>query len=242
MKQLKKLIAAMLIILIFLCMTGCNTDKIENALGPYISMESKETKIYNKAVDDFFAAVDKKDTKAIKKLFLKSIQEDENFQSDIEDFLEFYHGPTDKCERDGRHVNGRYGSEFGVNTAAIGSNFAVISNDTTYYCSFSIVYENEENPDEVGIDGVDLVTEKVRCSDDFKWNSDPGIHIIEDCDGDYETRRIGGFPYQYTSIDRTITEKEVKDFVKKSKSYNEFKEEFGEPNADDIAHIYELAG
>ena len=122
----------------------------------------------------------------------------------------------------------------------------MVSGGTTYYCKFSYVYRDDAEPDNVGIEFVDMVSEKVLCSEEFaKWPEEPGIFVKEDAPGDYETTRVGGYPFIYVPVERkqTLTKEDVEAFLKTGGNFTDFKKQFGEPNVEEVkycSYAYEL--
>lgn len=205
-----------------------------------------EPEIYERAVDDFFAAVDSGDKEKILAQFAPNVRKNnKDLEENLDELLSFYPGPTDRCERDGNVVEGNYDQEYGIDRYNALSWFAVVSGGTTYYRKFSYVYRDDADPDNVGIEFVDMVSEKVICAEDFKWPEEPGIFVKEDAPGDYETARIGGNPVIYVPVERkhTLTKEDVEAFLKTGGNFTDFKEQFGEPNAEEIkysSYAYEL--
>lgn len=206
-----------------------------------------EPEIYERAVDDFFAAVDSGDKEKILAQFAPNVRKNnKDLEENLDELLSFYPGPTDRCERDGNVVEGNYDQEYGIDRYNALSWFAVVSGGTTYYCKFSYVYRDDAEPDNVGIEFVDMVSEKVLCSEEFaKWPEEPGIFVKEDAPGDYETTRVGGYPFIYVPVERkqTLTKEDVEAFLKTGGNFTDFKKQFGEPNVEEVkysSYAYEL--
>lgn len=231
---------AMLVIVAGMAIYAYSLSNTESRHSSMTNYQSQEESSFNQAVDNFFAAVDAHDKNAIKELFApNALEQTSSIDNDIQQLLNFYSGPTDRCERDGSRVAGGYHD--GI--ADANSWFAVISNGTTYYCYFTLRYRNESNKEDVGIQKVNFVSEKVVCSEDFTWPKELGINVIEDAEGDYLTRRIGGHPTKYTPMERSLTEEDFRTFIKESNSLKELIKQFGEPNAETttyVAYAYEL--
>lgn len=211
---------------------------------PSIFVGGSEKEIYNRVVDAFLAAVDARDKEAIKELFAPSVlAEDEDIDESIDQLFAFYSGPTDSWERD-KGLAGRYTNHYGDRRSEVETWFPVFSGETAYYCYLTLVYENDENKDEIGIVEVDFLSEKVKCSEEIEWSDDLGLNVMEDAPGDYLTRRIGGYPKQYTPTDdRLLTEEDFTSFLEESKSLKELIKRFGKPNVytpPDIDCAYEI--
>lgn len=250
----KKLCVSVMMLILCLTCTGCvDYELIHNLLQaakheatdePYVSYEEKT---YNAAVDEFFAAVDAGDKAAIKEMFSEYVQEEvPDLDEKIDELLEFYPGPTDGCGRDGGSVHGRYSNDYGVHTSSVDDMFPVLSNGTYYWCRFELMYENDEDEDQIGITSVIFFSDDDYC--DLRYDEDHsrkipediGLHVYNECSLDCEIRSIGGYPYQYTSVDRVLDEEEVKKFLQESNCYTDFVDHFGEPNAINIFYCYEL--
>ncbi len=206
-----------------------------------------EPEIYERAVDDFFAAVDAGDKEKILAQFAPNVRKnDKDLEEKLDELLAFYPGPTDRCERNGNALEGEYANEYGDERYSAKDWFAVVSGGTTYYCKFSYVYRDDAEPDNVGIEFVDMVSEKVLCSEEFaKWPEEPGIFVKEDAPGDYETTRVGGYPFIYVPVERkqTLTKEDVEAFLKTGGNFTDFKKQFGEPNVEEVkysSYAYEL--
>lgn len=250
-----KLIAGILMLTIGLTCTGCvdyewvrdllQAAKQETMDEPH---ESYEEKTYNTAVDEFFAAVDAGDKDAIKGMFSKHVQaEVPDLDEKIDELLAFYTGPTDRCGRNGGLVHGKYSSDRGVHTSSVDTVFPVLSNGTYYWCRFELMYENDEDEDQIGITSViffsddDYLDLRYDEDDSRKVPEDIGLHIYNECSLDCEIQSIEGYPEQYTAIERDLDEEDIREFLEKSHSYGDMVEEFGEPNAHSYSyHYYEL--
>lgn len=234
----KRLIAAIAACLLFMA-SGCAV--LPHGGPAYMPGEAKR---FEEAVDAFFQAVDERDKDAIWNLFSPYAQkEDADLEDEIEELLEFYPGPTQSCERDGSMAASSGSNDHGAHSLQYDQWFAVICNDTTYYCDFSLVYRNDADEDCIGIQSVSLVSEKVVCNDEFRFSSEPGLHVVKDAPGDYETRRIGGYPKVYVPMDRRLTEEMILEFLKNDTSFKTFRETHGEPNSETstyTCYAYEL--
>ncbi len=47
--------------------------------------------------------------------------------------------------------------------------FAVVCGGENYYCDFLMVFENDMDETEIGVWSIDLVSEKVKCAEDFQF-------------------------------------------------------------------------
>ena len=98
-----------------------------------------EPEIYERAVDDFFAAVDAGDKEKILAQFAPNVRKnDKDLEEKLDELLAFYPGPTDRCERNGNALEGEYAHEYGDERYSAKDWFAVVSGGTTYYCKLPI--------------------------------------------------------------------------------------------------------
>lgn len=199
---------------------------------------------YNRVVDQFFAAVDARDIEAAKKLFAPNVlAEDPDIEKKLESLFAFYEGPTERCERDGEMAKESCSTNYGVKVADLEDWFAVVSGGTNYYCMIAYTFRDDEDAGNVGIQYVDLVSEKVICSEDFKWPKEDRIFVKGDAPGDYQTRRVGSYPYIYVPMERTLTKEDILEFTKTGGNFMDFKDQFGEPNVVEVeycSYAYEL--
>lgn len=233
------------------CMTctGCSVvkdtlqqikDEAKNE--PHLSFEAKT---YNDAVDKFFVALDAGDKNAMIEMFSANVRsKDADLDAQMEKLLEIYPGPTDACGRNGNLVQGSYSRHYGKHISTVEDTFPVLSNGTYYWWSFQLVYENDEEEDEIGISKIVFYSAEEYCGIYYDENSVTpdaiGLSIYADDILDCEVRSIAGFPYKYTPTDTVLDEEEVKTWLENSNSYTEFVQKFGEPNAVNIYYCYEL--
>jgi hypothetical protein len=87
-----------------------------------------EPEIYERAVDDFFAAVDAGDKEKILAQFAPNVRKnDKDLEEKLDELLAFYPGPTDRCERNGNASEGKYDHEYGDERYNAIDWFAVVS-------------------------------------------------------------------------------------------------------------------
>ncbi len=236
------------IIIAIMCLylTGCSgVQQIMEAVNSGEKHVSEEERLYNEAVDSFFAALDEKDGEAIKAMFSEAVQkEDEDLEEQIELLLETYPGTTDINKRNGASVAGKYSNHYGEHTSEVDDTFPVVSGDKYYWCRFSLMYENDEDETEIGVTQVLFFTAESYCEcrdiENWKFSSERGLTVYAEDSLDCEVRAIEGNPYKYKATDRKPDIEEVVGFLEEDNSYSAFVEHFGEPNAQDIYYFYGL--
>ena len=226
----KKIIAFAMAVLLALMAAGCYARP--NSRG-YVFLTPGQ-RAFNETVDAFFQAVDERDKEAVRELFAPYALEEMamDFEEEIERLFAFYPGPTQNCERDAFEAYSTGSSDHGVKSRYYGQTFAVACGGITYYCDIYLAARNDKEPDAVGIWKVSMVSEKAICSEGFQFPSEPGVYVVEDAPGDYDTRRIAGYPEVFVPVDRHLTEKEIVDFLEEDASFSHFRERFGEPNSE----------
>lgn len=240
------------ILLVFCCLECSGCAPVENILSymksratdePYVSYEER---VYNEAVDEFFAALDARNEEEIYNLFSPYVREnDEDLKEQIERLLKVYPGPTDICKRDGGMLAGSYANDHGTGSSEVGSSFQVVSNGNNYWCWFQLMYENDFDKKKIGISEVEFYTADYYCAirydeEGADYAKGPGLSVLSEYPISGEIRAIAGYPYKYTQTERVLNQQQVLDFFGHSNRYSDFIEQFGKPNAENIHHIYEL--
>lgn len=217
---------------------------------------SQEAKIYNEAVDDFFEALDQRDGERILEMFAPNVRkETPDLAEKVEELLEAYPGPTDICKRDGSMVSGSYSNDHGIHTSEVTDGFPVVSGSRYYWCDLTLMYENDEDADEIGIQKIRLCSPEYRCEESYNPPDRSGmmdksvgidqspLQVKIECDVDYEVRFVGGYPKKFTPVDRDMTVEQAEEFLKRDYRYSKFLEKFGPPNVEStsgVACSYEL--
>ena len=240
------------ILLVFCCLECSGCAPVENILSyvksratdePYVSYEER---VYNEAVDEFFAALDARNEEKMYHLFSPYVREtDEDLKEEIERLLEVYPGPTDVCKRDGGRLAGSYANDYGTSSSEVGSLFQIVSNGNNYWCWFKLMYENDFDKKKIGISEVEFFTADYYCAvrydeEGADYAHGPGLSVLSDYTIAGEIRAIAGYPYKYTQTEVVLDQQHVLDFFGHSNKYSDFIEQFGMPNAEQIYYIYEL--
>lgn len=200
----------------------------------YVTRDKDE--VFNNKLEEFFEASDRGDEQAIYDLFSESAQSAE-LEKQIDEFLKVY--------PDNPNIDYIYCNEIenllGDGDRQVLEGLFVFSKDgEDYYCYMvytSVTYSDEYD---VGISSFSVESPEVYCDESAEFPEDLGLHINLNDDYDYETARIEGYPHIFTPYNRTITVEQVTEFLKSNDSFNDFKNEFGEPNVEEIGYYYEL--
>ncbi len=104
----------------------------------------------------FFKAADNNDADAIKALFSDEIQQDEDLERQIEEFLDSYPRGISKGtvdERGGMSVGSYDDGNF------YNQDYHIVKDDVCYIIEIGACYGNEENPSEVGLHYIKIAVE-----------------------------------------------------------------------------------
>ena len=217
----------------------------EALLGAAQAVNSRRWSLQD-PIDEFFAAVDARDAEAVKAMFSPNVQAaDEDLDESIQALFDLYPGPTEDCEMlspVGSSQHKEYGRTTMVN---VHNSFPVVCGGVNYYCSFSYVTKDEDDPGSVGLKRVVLSTEAAKCHPDYYQNAQDigdGLTVVTGPAAEGETRRIGDQPYLFTPYDRTITQEDLLEFLETETRWDAFRQHFGPPNAESYGgRYYELA-
>ena len=231
MKRIKaiSLILAVAVILPLL-LTGCIPSR-----------DAYEVKLCTETLEAFFTALENNDAAAVKSLFSKTvIEKDTDLDAQIEKLIEIY--PSAPTEIFADDLNGGdYSTEYGAFYARLNDTVPVFCDGEYYWVEIYIVYEDQANEDNIGVESIAFFTADEYCAwfhdDENKTNDlsvdifDDGLSVYADLKLEGEIRPIHGIPHEFTSIRRIITASEVDAFIDDNKNITDFVARFGEPNA-----------
>lgn len=239
---MRKRTVCKLLTCVLLCVvcTGCGAlerivDAAQSESGS-ANDKSHEARVFNEAVDAFFAALDAGDKAAMRALFAQSLQEDTyTMDSQMDKLLEVYTAPTTVNKRDGSRAVGDYSYARGEKSAQVGLGFPVVAGGREYWCSFSLRYQDDKHPEEIGVQRVTLYDAPSFCAmreGDVEKSSSAsnGLFVYTDAPVDYAVRFVSGYPRKFTPVDRTITAKQAEAFFQSQSTYSALFAQFGQPN------------
>lgn len=209
---------------------------------------------FNETVDALFAAMDAGDADAIRDLFAPAVRESvPELDAQIVKLLELWPGSTDLNLRDEEMANGGGERKHGRRASWAEQIFPVISQEQGFVCLVNLMYENDMEEEQIGIQRVILMNLDTRYAlmhdlDGFSDTPDaPGLHVMTDYDSGLELRFVNKIVEQVNPMDRVIPVKDVRAFLAIKENCREdlLKERFGEPNTleDNISWkvlLYEL--
>ncbi|MBE6559316.1 MAG: DUF5104 domain-containing protein [Ruminococcaceae bacterium] len=205
-----------------------------------------EEKIYQEKVNAFFSALEHEDPTALKSLFSQTvIDRDADLDQQIEKLLSIYPNAKTDIRFDGL-LGGDYENQDGKFKSIAYTTFPVVCEDKYYWVYFELIYEDDFSEENVGLNRVFFYTADEYCAfwhdDSAKYPDDIGLLVFSDLKLGKKVRPIERWPYEFTSMDRTISVSDVEEFLEKNKSVAEFSETFGMPNAkgDLWTYYYEI--
>ena len=179
---------------------------------------------------EFIEAAESRDKEALMALYTDEIQNRGELSGQVDDFLAGYPGgfSADDFESDGGS------SESGDGETQFDVDYEGVKDGKYYYISFGACCANDDNEDKIGLQYFYMKSEKAKVLEDrndyvYAIDSlyiDAGFQV----EGDYETRRIGGYPFEFVPMDRKLTKEQVIDAVKSARTIEELIEIIGEPN------------
>lgn len=204
-----------------------------------------ETVFDNEAEDDaingIFSAADSGDKEKIMALFTDEIQADPALEEQVDLFLAAYETGFSGLEYDS--TGG--GSSGGGGVSTFSSGGTVTKDGELYYIRIYACHENDEHPEKVGIEGFEMYSSKAKALEmnDEAYTDERYIRCEIEVAKDFDVRIIGGDPYRYTEIERSLTAAEVEAAVEASRNTDDLAARIGKPNAvwNDMYYVYELS-
>ena len=230
MKKIKAL-SLILIVALLLALSACGSFKRVN-----------EDKIYQENINNFFAALDDRDTDAIKSLFASAvIQNDTDLDEQISKLISIYPNAETEILFDGL-LGGDYERRDSKHKSVAYTTFPVICDNQYFWVYFELVYEDDFCEENVGLSSVFFYTADEYCAffhnDSEKHPNELGLLVFSDLKLERDIKPIEGIPYEFTPVERTINISDVEVFFDKNKSLTEFMEAFGQPNSQGSLWTY----
>ena len=202
-----------------------------------------EENLYSEAITELFTALDGGDAGAVYNMFSPEAREkDEDLYADIGKLLEVYKGPCDEIGFDGL-LSTQEHIQYGKKKSLARTVFPVRCGEVYYWCHLGLVYRNTIDDGDTGIAYAEFLTADeyfILINSGGKLEEAPGLTVRAEKTAECEIRAICGEPLEYTRTERTIDIEEVKLFLNKNTKTEDFRERFGEPNAEHIYLYYEL--
>ncbi|MBQ4284350.1 MAG: DUF5104 domain-containing protein [Lachnospira sp.] len=184
---------------------------------------------------ELLAAAEAGDKAAVMALYSEEMRSKPELEEQIEVFLKDY--PKGLYWEPGTGTSGSGGSsDHGMSVETTSVSCMVYKGEERYYVSFGACYENDYDASKIGLKYFHLNSEKAEVLEDddsFEgYPEDEYIMARVNVLGDFETRLVWGYPYKFYPIERTITEAQALEAVRKAENLSELKKLLGEPNAD----------
>lgn len=259
-KKKKNIVFVLLSIFILLITTGCfilkninldkndslNERKDESVLDKWKAGkgEHRSNKDTKELVTLLLEAAGDNNIEAIKGLFTEDVQNNINFETQIENFLSLY--PDDmsgysmevKSDRNEYLVdeNGEFLLE------EFECEVYIKRKDMYYFIILKACSINTENPQNIGLEYLVFQSDEAYVlRRDKEYEEFINIDIPED--ENIEVRFVCGNPIAYTYVNRSIDGKDAIEHIKQNNNIDEFKNIYGEPNGNDEFNdtiIYEI--
>ena len=230
---MKKMLSALLALVICVSLAGCGHS------------EAREQALYEKQVNGFFEALDEGDKNAVKSYFSKTAQNhDADLSENIDKLLSVYpRGSSDI--KFSKLLAGEYEYNYGSNYSCARSTLPVVNGKNIYWFEIEYVYEDDENPDNIGLSRVYFSTADEYCLF-FTEEGEPvkalGLEVFAERKIEGEIRCINRIPYKFSQEKDGILLSEVKEVLKENVDYSAFTERFGAPGTDFFYTYYEVIG
>lgn len=223
-----------------------NSNSYNNCVDKWKNSRVNSNEVKEDIIEEFFEAADKKDKEALKLLYSRDIQEDDTLMDQIEEFIDEYPGNMAGLEFEFQSGHEEGSSDYGVSSEYLNARYEVKKGEEYYYIRFGCYYENDEEPDKIGLDYMEINSEKAKVlKEEMDYERSEDEHIIADINvsEDFETRRIAGSPYRYEESDIKFTKEEVLDALRNSYDVYDLYSYLGDPNgvSTRVNHIaYEI--
>ena len=216
---------------------------IERLFGDAVKdYTSREDEIFINAVQELLDAIAAGDADAVSSCFAADQRGDE-LDAEIERLLEVYPGETERWSSEYIQLHGEYSSDYGERTSTVDDIVVLVSGGEYYWLSVTLCYENDPEPDGIGIVSAALFSDDYYCALIYdlgvEFPLDPGLHIRTDYTLDNELIVINSRPLIY-SPSAALDEDEVAEFLRQNDSLDDFIARFGNPCAENIYCYYEL--
>ena len=235
-------LTAMVLVAALLTLTGCVPKQNKETDNPKIN-EYEE--VFQEKIEAFIACMDNRDAEGMKALMAQgAVEEDKDMDAQIERLLQYYEGTSTMCTLEESLETGsqeRKSASRGVITRKVSDWFYLYTDKGNYVCDATVCQQDDTGEMGEGIITFSLMTEEVLVVDNTKFPAETGIHVIEDLEGDYHIRKVGGSSHIFEEYDREIKLEDAESQLAASKSMSAFRSTFGEPNVDKgYRAIYEL--
>lgn len=237
-------LAGMALTVVLLTLTGCvpkqNTETGNPKMNEY-------EQVFQEEMEAFIVCMDNRDAEGMKALMSPgALEADEDIDAQIERLFQYYEGTstmTTLVEALETGAVERVSKKRGVGTATrdVSEWFYLYTDKGTYICYATVRQLDKIDEMGEGIVSFALMTEEVLVVENTKFPAEAGVHVIEDLEGEYHIRKVGGYSHIFEEYDREIEVAVVESWLEENNSMSAFRSTFGEPNVDKgYRAIYEL--
>lgn len=228
----KRIFIILLLFLLIWTVSGCGRTFWVNYL---FASDDKE---FSEILEDFLQAADKNDKKAIQSLFANNVTKNRDFNKKLDDFLDFYSKTAKNSSFDVDSVLTGTRGTADKSYWCLDADVELTKDDKTYYIYMQVVTEDKNDPQNIGIQIMDLATKQAFDDRYFLWHSESGIYKQEIACEDYRCMIISGNRREYEAVDRELSADYFRDFIQKSTDYGELLNEIGKPNGELLKDEY----
>lgn len=223
-------------------MTGCSRAELLNYL------ESRDTKYFRETMDKVFDTFDTGDEEGLKSLFSVNVRNDNpDLGKQIESFFEVYNSPTE-IEEMRYSTSGGEHIEHGKRRTELYNSYDIIirAGEVRYYIAVELVSRDDFDPDNEGIQTLNIATEEAHNSKYFvnyysnpnSGGDKPGLYYQDSIEMRDDIRWIEGRPWRYTDFDRKLTVEDIVSVVEIDDDYNNLVSVLGSPNCSWNTYAY----
>lgn len=237
-------IKGMVLVLALLMLTSCVPKQKAQTGNPGIN---EYEQVFMEKMEEFIVCMDNRDVEGMKALMAPgAVKEDKDMDAQIERLLAYYEGTSTMNTLVQALESGsteRESKKQGIGTATrdISEWFYLYTDKGTYVCYAEVRQLDKIDEMGEGILFFSLMTEEVLVVDNAKFPAQTGINVLEDMEGEYHIRKVGGRGRIFEEYDREIKLADVEAWLANNDSMSTFRSFFGEPNVDEGYHvIYEL--
>ena len=224
----------LIVFLILSNLTGCSRVELLN------SMESRDTKYFHVIMDQVFESFDTADKEGLKDLFSPNVRNDNpDLDEQITSFFEEYKSPT-VIEEISYSTSGGEHIDHGNRRTELYNSYDIIikSGEIRYYIDVELVSRDDFDPDNEGIQTLNISTEEAHESKYFvnyysnedRGGDKPGFYYQDSTEMRDDIRWIEGMPWRYTNYDRDLSVEDLIAVVEINDDYNNLISVLGEPN------------
>lgn len=228
--------------ILFSTLVGCSRIELINR------MESRDTKYFHEMMNKIFESFDDADSEKLINLFsVNARKANLDLDEQIHSFFEVFNGPTEIEEIDYSTSGGEH-IEYGKRRTEMYNAYDIIikAGGVRYYIAVELVSQDDFDPDNEGIQTLNIATEEAHESEYFvnyfsnedRGGEKPGLYYQDSTEMRDDIRWIEGRAWQYTSYKRKLSIEDLTSIVEVNDDYINLKNVLGEPNCSWEIYAY----